>query len=296
MNEFPRQIIIETTAFCNQRCIHCAHKTLQRKKGNMDMSLFKKIIDEISIVAPDTEVWMTYYGEALILKYRLFYMLWYAKQKGLSNVVLNSNAMLLSREMAEMIIDSGLDRFIISMDGFTKETYEKIRIGGIYEEVMANCLRFIELKKESGRSKPLFEMQFSVLEENEHELKAFNEFWSSRGVNVKNRPKASWTGRIDAKNLDPNKKRVPCQWGLNHAGILWNGRLVACGVDSEGLFNAGDLNASSLKELWNSTHKNLRDIHIENRWDDLPEVCSGCLDWQTTDRKYIDTINSETLI
>ena len=116
MSEFPKQIIIETTAFCTQRCTHCAHKTLQRKKGNMDIVLYKKIIDEIATEAPNTEVWMTYYGEALILKYKLYYMIQYAKRKGLTNIVLNSNAMLLDQEMAEMIIESGLDRFIISMD------------------------------------------------------------------------------------------------------------------------------------------------------------------------------------
>lgn len=289
MSEFPNQIIIETTAFCNQRCIHCAHKTLQRKKGTMEMALYKKIIDEIAREAPDTEVWMTYYGEALMLKYKLFYMIWYAKQKKLTKLVLNSNAMLLDHEMSEMIIDSGLDRFIISMDGFTRETYEKIRVGGNYDVVMANCLQFIELLKASGRSKPSFEMQFSILEENEHEMEAFNNFWISQGVNVKNRPKASWAGRIEAKNLDPARDRIPCKWALNHAGILWNGQLVACGVDSEGLFNAGNLTESSLKTLWNSTHKKFRETHLGMRWSDLPDVCAGCLDWQTTDRKYIDT-------
>lgn len=289
MSQFPRQIIIETTAYCNQRCIHCAHKTLQRKKGTMDMALYKKIIDEIASEAPDTETWMTYYGEALILKYRLFYMIWYAKQKGLTNIVLNSNAMLLDGEMSEMLIDSGLDRLIISMDGFTKETYEMIRVGGNYEEVVANCLQFIDRLNSRNSSKPRFEMQFSVLEENEHEREAFNTFWTAKGVNVKNRPKASWTGRIEAKNLDPSRERVPCKWGLNHAGLLWNGQLVACGVDSEGLFNAGNLKEASLKELWNTVHKDFRRIHLENRWDDLPEVCAGCLDWQTTDRTYLET-------
>lgn len=253
------------------------------------MALYKKIIDEIATEAPDTETWMTYYGEALILKYRLFYMIWYAKQKGLTKIVLNSNAMLLDREMSEMLIDSGLDRLIISMDGFTKETYEKIRVGGNYEEVVANCLHFLERLNLSDSSKPAFEMQFSILEENEHEREAFNKFWTAKGVNVKNRPKASWAGRIEAKNLDRDRERIPCKWGLNHAGILWNGQLVACGVDSEGLFNAGNLIETSLKELWDTVHKDFRTIHQEKRWDDLPGVCAGCLDWQTTDRTYLDT-------
>ncbi|MBU0456222.1 MAG: radical SAM protein [Gammaproteobacteria bacterium] len=288
ISEFPKQIIIETTAFCTQRCIHCAHKTLQRKKGKMTMSLYKKIIDEIAAEAPDIEVWMTYYGEALILKYQLYYMIRYAKDKGLTYTILNSNAMLLDREMAEMLIDSGLDRFIISMDGFSKETYERIRVGGIYENVFNNALQFLKILKKRKLSKPKFEMQFSILEENEHELEAFNQFWKSKGAFVKNRPKASWTGRIEAKNLDPTLKRYPCKWGLNNGAILWDGLMVACAGDSEGLFVAGDINKSPIKEIWNSTHKLFRQIHLDERWEDLPDICKGCLDWQTTERKYVD--------
>jgi hypothetical protein len=287
MSEFPKQIIIETTAFCTQKCIHCAHKTLKRKKGNMSMAVFKKIIDEIAKEEPDTEVWMTYYGEALILKYRLFYMIWYAKRAGLTNVFLNSNAMLLDHEMAEMIIDSGLDRFIISMDGFSKEIYEKIRVGGIYEEVVANVMGFLKILNERKASKPRFELQFSILDENKHELDAFNRYWKSKGVYVKNRPKASWAGRVVAKNLNPMLERIPCKWALNHGGILWDGRLVACGVDSEGLFVAGNVGEKSISELWNTTHKELREKHINKKWADLPGVCQGCLDWQTTDRNYL---------
>ena len=285
--EFPKQIIIETTAFCTQRCIHCAHKTLKRRKGNMDIFLYRRIIDEIATKAPGTEVWMTYYGEALILKYKLFYMIRHAKDRGLTNVVLNSNAMLLDREMSEILIDSGLDRFIVSMDGFTKETYEKIRVGGNYEKVLNNVLQFLEMLQSRSIEKPKFEMQFSIMEENQHEVEAFNEFWKSKGAYVKNRPKGSWAGRIEASNLDPGLEREPCKWAMNHGAVLWNGDLVACGVDSEGLFVAGNINHATIKELWSTTHRSFRQIHLDRRWEDLPDVCKGCLDWQTTERKYI---------
>ena len=288
MLEFPGQIIIETTAYCTQRCIHCAHKTMKRNKGNMDIFLYKNIIDEIASNAPQSEVWMTYYGEALILRYKLYYMLRYAKDRGLANMVLNSNAMLLDKEMSHMLIDSGLDRFIISMDGFSKRTYEEIRVGGVYEKVFNNALNFIEILKTRNIDHPKFEIQFSVLDENKHEREAFNEFWRSQGAYVKNRPKASWAGRINASNLDPVRERVPCKWALNHGAILWDGKLVACGVDSEGLFVAGNVADNTITEIWNSTHKVFRQIHLEKRWGDLPEVCKGCLDWQTTGRDYIE--------
>lgn len=285
---FPKQIIIETTAFCTQKCIHCGHKSLKRKKGNMEMNLYKKIIDEIAREAPDTEVWMTYYGEALILKYKLFYMIHYAKHRGLTNVILNSNAMLLDEEMAEMLIDSGLDRFIISMDGFSKETYEKIRVGGDYDKVLNNALNFLEIVKSNNIVKPKFEMQFSVLEENEHELEAFNQFWKEKGAYVKNRPKGGWAGKVESRFLDPSLERVTCKWALNQGSILWNGDFVACAVDCEGLFVAGNVNNTSIKRIWGTSHKDFRDIHIEKRWTDLPALCKGCLDWQATSRNYLE--------
>ena len=42
--EFPPQIVIETTAYCNYKCLMCAHKDMTRAKGKMPMSLYKKII------------------------------------------------------------------------------------------------------------------------------------------------------------------------------------------------------------------------------------------------------------
>ena len=285
---FPKQIIIETTAYCNQRCLHCAHKTLKRKKGNMPVSLYKKIVDEISRESPGTEVWMTYYGEALLLRYKLYYMIRYAKDRGLQNVVLNSNAMLLDRDMSEMLVDSRLDRFIVSMDGFSKETYEKIRVGGIYEKVLMNTLQFLELLKSRGLERPKFEVQFSVMDENRDEQEVFNKFWRGKGAYVKNRPKGSWAGRNEAHNLDPSRERIPCKWALNHGAILWDGNLVACGCDAEGRFVAGNVNQSSLKQIWDTTHRRFREVHLNERWIELPDVCKGCLDWQTTDRKYLD--------
>ena len=284
--EFPKQIVIETTAYCTQKCTHCAHKTLQRQKGHMEMDLYKKIVDEIAEVNKDTEVWMTYYGEALILKYRLFYMIWYAKNAGLTNVVLNSNGMLLDKEIAEMLIDSGLDRFIISMDAFTKETYEKIRVGGNYESVVANALQFRDLLRSRGVAAPKFEMQFSLLEENESEFEAFEKYWTDQGAYVKSRPKASWAGRVEAKNLDPSASRVPCKWAMNNGAILWDGRLTACAVDSEGLFVAGNVKEKTISQIWNTTHSDFRKTHTEQNWSQLPDVCVNCLDWQTTKRSY----------
>jgi len=276
------QVILELTANCNQKCIHCAHRFLKRKKGNMDVFLFKKIIDEIKA---DTETWFAFYGESLLLKYKLYYMIEYAKHRGLINTVLNTNATLLNAEMSKMLIDSGLDRLIVSMDGFSKETYEKIRVGGVYEITLANVHEFIR-QKNQYRPDMIFEMQFSVLEENQHEVEAFKKYWHEQGACVKVRPKASWAGKVEA--TFKKEERYPCKWALNHCAILWNGDMVACGVDCEGEFIAGNVRESSLFDLWYGKHKQFREIHIRKEWDRLPKVCASCMDWQTHERQYIE--------
>ena len=45
------------------------------------------------------------------------------------------------------IIKSGLDRIVISLDSAKKETYEKIRVGAIFEKTYESVIEFIEIKE-----------------------------------------------------------------------------------------------------------------------------------------------------
>jgi radical SAM protein with 4Fe4S-binding SPASM domain len=286
--DFPPQIILETTAFCNMKCIHCGHKTMERPKGNMNIQLYKKIIDEIARVNPDTELWMTYYGEALLLKYKLYYMIKYAKEKGLRYIVLNTNGMLLDDEMGDLIIESGLDRFIFSIDGFTTETYEKIRVGGKRDIVYNNIININNKIKQRNLKKPYLEVQFSIMEENEHELEAFLEFWRKEGIYIKLREKLTWGGTVEANNLDVNQARIACPWAVTNCAVTWSGDLVACAVDYNGKVSCGNLWEFSIKELWNGSHQELVRLHMEHRFDQLPELCRNCLDWQAVGAETYD--------
>jgi Predicted Fe-S oxidoreductases len=270
------------------KCIHCGHKTMSRPKGSMNITLFKKIIDEIAEVNPDTELWMTYYGEALLLRYKLYYMIKYAKEKGLRYVVLNTNGMLLDDEMSDLIIESGLDRFIFSIDGFTAETYEKIRVGGKRDMVYNNIINMNQKLKQRNLKKPYLEVQFSIMDENEHELTHFLEFWRQQDVYIKLREKLTWGGTIEAGNLDLNQERIACPWAVTNCAVIWNGDLVACAVDYNGKVSCGSLWESSIKELWNGRHQEFVKLHLEHRFDQLPELCRHCPDWQAVGAETYD--------
>ncbi len=284
-NKFPPQIIIETTSYCNMKCLHCNHKILKRPFEHMHESLFKKIIDEIAHKAPETEIWPTFYGESLILGDKLFEKLEYARNLGLKNLILNSNGKLLHlKDYSYKILTSGLKRFIISLDGLTSHTFEKIRIGGNRDKIYSSIESLLEQKRKIGLIYPVIQCQFSVMEENWHEADDFKNYWQNKGAEVKIRKMLSWSnsGTVKVKNLNYNPDfRIACPWGNNTMAIHTNGNIVACACDWSGLFVAGNAREKSLEEIWNTTHyNNLRKLHREHSWGNIPEICKKCPDWQ----------------
>jgi radical SAM protein with 4Fe4S-binding SPASM domain len=288
--DFPKVILIDTISYCNLRCSMCIHKNMKRKKGIMPWPLFKKIIDETARVDKNARVWMVFFGEALLLKKKqpsIFDMISYTKEKGLTDVVLNSNANLLDQETAEGLIKSGLDAIYIGIDAITPETYGKLRVGGNYEKVVENVIHLIRLKKAMNSAKPEVFVQFVEMETNEKEKEAFINFWKKQGAVVKIRPKVSWAGQIEAPNLIlDNKNRWPCHWAMQTMSITDTGEVVTCAVDLDASFVAGDVNQNSLEEIWNGTLKDLRRLHLSKTFESLPDNCRDCRDWQSARSDY----------
>ena len=123
-HDYPPQLVIENTSICNLTCIHCSHRELQRTRRHMKRELWNKIVEEFGANSPDTEIWPTFYGEALIMGYKseLWDRLDYAAKVGCRNLVLNSNGTLLHRwDNIEKILASPLRRFILSLDGLSRK-------------------------------------------------------------------------------------------------------------------------------------------------------------------------------
>lgn len=278
---FPRVILLDTTNACNLTCSMCAHRFMKRKVGVMSMDLYRKIIDEVAEVNPATRVWMTFFGEALIIKHKLFEMVKYAKKKGLKDVVLNSNGTLLDEEAAILLVRSGLDAIYIGIDAITRETYQKLRVGGDYEKVVNNTIRLLEIKKRFKSSHPKVYVQFVEMEENKAEREDFIKFWIEKGANVKVRPKVTWAGKVKEYGMKlAQKDRYPCHWGMQSIAICWDGRVALCAVDLECEVEVGNVNKESIRSIWMGKHRELRKLQLEGKWDLLPEFCRKCKDWQ----------------
>jgi radical SAM protein with 4Fe4S-binding SPASM domain len=217
----------------------------------------------------------------------IFEMIAYAKQKGLTDVVLNSNANLLDERAARGLIEAGLDAIYIGLDAFTPETYAQVRVGGNYEKTVENVIGLIRLKKQLHADRPEVFVQFVEMDVNTAEKEKYVDFWTQQGASVKIRPKVSWAGLIHAPNLIlDNQDRWPCYWAMQTMSITDTGKVVTCAVDVDARYIAGDVRQSSLREVWNGGLRELRQLHIDKKFEKLPENCRNCRDWQSARADY----------
>lgn len=272
---FPVELAIEITNHCNADCIMCPRQKMTRGKGFMDFDLFKKIVDEVKDY---TEfVFLHLAGEPL-LHPELMRMINYCSQIGL-DTAFSTNAILLDPEKSEALIKSTLDLLVLSFDGVTKETYEKIRKKSNFESTLQNIDYFLELKSRVKKA-PYTMIQLIYQQENFNEAKEFYEKWKKSSVDaVRIKPYLNYPGLDDYRGKIPQKTgtyQKPCFALWRQLAIYWDGSVMACCMDFLSQWVIGDANKASIAEAWNSEKmKKIREIHAKEKYADLP-LCREC--------------------
>lgn len=285
LREYPYSTAIEVSAYCNLRCVMCDNPTMKREKGNMSLELFKKIVDEMKGY-PQTRFYLNGYGEPLVNK-DVYEFVRYATANGFTNSYMNTNAMLLDEGAALQLINGGLHCLVVSIDGFKKETYESIRLGGDRDIVYRNVTRYLELLKEYGNENQMVEVQLIEMDKTLPEKEEFIAYWTSKGAYVKLKPLLTW-GEISDDQLDCQGERLACGF-CNMLSISWDGKVpyCACG-DNEETLSMGDAIKENLLEIWERKKRVFSNYHINHEFDKLPAFCQKCPDWSSSFAKHID--------
>lgn len=276
---FPTRFAVEVCAECNLACSMCHHPGMRRPKGRMPFELWKRCADQVAAVSPETECWFSFCGEPLLEPELLFRMLAYGKSAGLRSLNLNTNGMPLTPDLAEPVLDSGLDRVVFGIDGLSRDTYEQIRVRGDRDVLYRNVEHFLKARH-ARSSGPEVMVQFIEMDENEHELEDFKAYWLERGAVLKIRHKLSWGGQFNTPLCIPRDDRIPCPWALTMMHVFWDGRVPRCSGDTEGEESAGNAWDEPLSVLWDRLGT-YREKHLEHRFDELPARCLRCKDWMT---------------
>lgn len=277
--EFPSRFAVEVCSECNLACAMCHHPNMRRPKGRMPFALWQKCADEVATVSPRTECWFSFIGEPLIEPELLLDMLAYGRAVGLRSLNVNSNGMLLTPELSDRLLRSGATTLVFGIDGFSKATYERIRIGGIREQLYNNVEYLLSVRR-ALPSGPEVMVQFIEMDENEGEAEPFREYWLERGATVKQRNKLSWGGKFETSLCVPPAARIPCPWACTMMHVFWDGRVPRCPGDTEGEEGAGNASDESLRTLWGRLGV-YRDLHLARRFEALPDRCQTCKDWMT---------------
>ena len=275
---FPEDVIVETFAYCNLRCIMCPYPFLKRPKGEMEFSVFRKIVDEVAKENPNGRFWLAILGEPLLGE-NLFKMLHYARDAGLTNIHLNTNAMCLTQEKTHALLESGIDKLLVSLDAFTKETYDQIRIGGDFDAVVRNLEYFLVEKARLNLEKPDVIAQYIIMDQNAHEVEQFKNFWLPRGAIVKIRLKMGWGKAVEAEDLNAAvvERSFPCPWLLRSVSIHWDGKFAQCDADYEAEHSPGDIRIQTIKEIWDGELAMRRARNWALDFSQPP--CDTCKDW-----------------
>lgn len=287
-SNFPLNVAVEVSNHCNLNCIMCVNDKLTRKRGYMSAELYRKIIDEIAEKSPYSRVWLDFYGEPMLLKYKLYFMIDYAKKKGLKNICLNTNATLLSEEMTEMLLDAGIDFISFDVYGYSKEVLEKICVGADRDVVYKNVEYFLKRKKERGKKEIVAEVKVLELEENAEEVERILEYWRERGAWTTVRRAITWGGATETIHHDIPHERVACGYSVGLCAITWEGKVATCALDADARQIYGDVNESSIEEVWRKRNEELVDKHLNHEFDALPDVCKECSDWTIIGEQRFD--------
>ena len=253
----------------------CPRTTMMKRKiGVMDMKLFKKIVDEASKYT--NFLWLHDFGDP-ILDPKIIERIKYAKSKGIK-IGISVNALFLPEKISKQLIESELDHIIFSFDGFSKETYEKYRVGGNFEDVKRNILAFLRLKKEMKSKYPYVQMKMINMKETTNEIEDFKKEWKNKVDEVIITEFMNWAGQIgDEERINEItiKKQInPCKWFWTNIVVLFDGRVTPCCRDCDAKLIMGDLNKNTIKEIWNGKkYKEIRKQQIMDEYNN-PLCCN----------------------
>jgi len=273
----PEATRVQTTTACNARCRICARSSFQLPAAMMADEVWTVVLERL-LEAGVRSVDLQWFGEPF-LDPKLLDRMCELKRHGLE-VYTFTNGSLLSPATAVRLIEAQVDHLNISIDGFSREVYEDIRRGLVYEEVLRNALFLLEERRRRQSRRPTVAVCLVKCAENAHEVAAFSRFWAQRAdqhwiANARN-----MGGLVDIQNVDRLDVR---RLGENPCRLLWTqvnisalGDVVPCCDDIRCTLKVGSLMQQSLREIWSGEPlARLRRLHLEGRRHEIP-LCAAC--------------------
>lgn len=288
----PASLSVEPTTSCNLRCPQCPSGLRQftRPQGKMEPAKFRSWLDQFS---RHLMYLIIYFQGEPLLNPDFFDLVRYARSKRIYTAT-STNGHQLDDAHARKLVESGLDRLIVSIDGTDQETYGHYRRGGRLETVKDGVKRVVGWKNKLGSARPFVIIQFLVFRKNEHQIPEMKRLCRELGADklelktaqvydfeqdtgfIPDNPRYSRYIRGEDglwKHKRPVRNRCFRMW--SGAVITWDGRVVPCCFDKDAEHQMGSLEEQGFHEIWRSgSYQKFREQILIDR--STIDICRNC--------------------
>ncbi len=286
----PFIIFVDPSDKCNFQCKFCPtgdrnlmKETPGRNYGHMDFDLYKKIINDICKFDKPIRVLRLYKDGEPLLNPNFIDMVKYAKDTNCTERIdTTTNASLLSPKKNIEMINAGLDRINISIEGINTQQYLEFSQFKInFEELIDNIAHLYENRKNceiivkingdllSHDDKQQFYNMFGDIADGvyiEHIMSCWPEF-QLREVSV-NQEHGIYGQEI--------KEVSVCPYVFYSFSINSDGSASLCFLDWARKLIIGDVNTQSVKEIWlGDKMKEYQKMFLKHERKKHP-VCGNC--------------------
>ncbi len=275
---FPTCVFIENTNCCNAHCIICPREKHARTQGFMDFALYAKLIKEIaSHKHICNRIHLHNFGEPLLDK-QFVDRIRLAKKSGIRYTYFVTNASLLTPELSSRLIKAGVDEFKVSFYGVDREEYNSTMCGLDFNTTLANIIEFFRIRKSMRSITPKVKIQYMLHKGNiDNKAKFFQMFRTIIDPGVGDTlVLASLHNVGNGRNYRVLKEKADTVCPHVAMTILWDGKVVPCCMDFNGMQVVGDVANNTITEVRNKPgyikmREDIRNLNYKNY-----PLCSHC--------------------
>jgi MoaA/NifB/PqqE/SkfB family radical SAM enzyme len=187
----PLNVILDLTSRCNLKCIMCYFSNVDglhfppfdrpqlSAEGNMPVEAFRRIADDLFPRA--WRVALACAAEPMIHP-RFKEIVGIAGTYGVPNLWFPTNLLALTEPTMLALIRGNVTTVAASIDGFTKDTYEKIRVPARWDRLISCLSVFNDIKRREGVKRPALRIIFTWMKSNRAELALLPAFAQEHGA------------------------------------------------------------------------------------------------------------------
>tara|TARA_B100000900_G_scaffold387420_1_gene378622 strand:+ start:3260 stop:4324 length:1065 start_codon:yes stop_codon:yes gene_type:complete len=283
---YPNTVILELVNRCNLECVMCYQGFRNdAKKSTLDEKILDKIFADFKENNLNSLMLST--SEPLLFK-NINQVLKRAEDAGIMDIFLFTNGVLLNEKNTKMILESPVTRLFVSIDGYSEETYNKVRIpvskrlkleNDRLSKLEKNIRYFMEQREKKNLSLPLVRTSFVSLKENKLESQRFVDKWKNLVDSVEVQKETSIKAFKDFEKMKDQeiprlKKNYSCSEPWGQITIHADGEVAPCCNTFGRNLPIGNIKENSLKEIWNSEKmKKIRDGFFKNEPNKTCQIC-----------------------